>query len=86
MKRRDFLSLLGLTVGTVLIPAPVARLIRETCVMGWQLLIIPPRSSKSSTLYAVHEYGDYILHFGDPNAEPELPTWGEFIDSRGGFE
>ena len=23
------------------------------------------------------------LHFGDPDAEPPVPTWGEFIDSRG---
>lgn len=83
MKRRDFLSLLGLSFGSVLIPAPVARLIRDTCVLGGQSLIIPPRSSKSSIIYAVHEYGDYHLHFGDPDAEPPLPTWEEFIDSRG---
>jgi hypothetical protein len=83
MKRRDFLSLLGLSAGSTLIPAPVARLIRETCVLGGQPLIISPRSSKSSIIYAVHEYGDYHLHFGDPDAEPPLPTWEEFIDSRG---
>ncbi|MCX6965493.1 MAG: hypothetical protein NTW41_09110 [Verrucomicrobia bacterium] len=82
MKRRDFLSLLGLSAGSVLIPAPVARLIRETCVLGGQPLISPPRSSKSSIIYAVNEYGDYHFHFGDPNAEPPLPTWEEFIDSR----
>jgi hypothetical protein len=31
----------------------------------------------------VDDYGDYTLHFGDPDAEPPLPTWEEFIDSRG---
>ena len=83
MKRRDFLSLLGLSAGSVLIPAPVARLIRDTCVLNGQALNLAPASKHSSIIYAVYEYGDYHLHFGDPNAEPELPTWEEFIDSRG---
>ena len=62
MKRRDFLSLLGLSAGSVLIPAPVAMLIRDTCVLNGQPLIIPPRSRTYSTIYAVYEYGDYHLH------------------------
>jgi hypothetical protein len=82
MKRRDFLSLCGLAAGSVIIPAPIARLIRDTCVLGGQPLIIPPQSKNASILYAVCDYGDYTLHFGDPNAEPDLPTWQEFIDSR----
>ncbi|MEI8284240.1 MAG: hypothetical protein WCG52_04530 [bacterium] len=82
MKRRDFLSLCGLAVGSVIIPAPIARLIRDTCVLGGQALIIPPQSKNASILYAVYEYGDYTLHFGDPEAEPPIPTWEEFIDSR----
>jgi hypothetical protein len=82
MKRRDFLSLCGLVAGSVIIPAPIARLIRDTCVLGGQPLIIPPQSKNASILYAVYEYGDYTLHFGDPEAEPPIPTWEEFIDSR----
>jgi hypothetical protein len=82
MKRRDFLSLCGLAAGSVLIPAPIARLIRDTCVLGGQPLIVPPQSKNASILYAVYDYGDYTLHFGDPNAEPPVPTWEEFIDSR----
>lgn len=83
MKRRDFLTLCGLTAGSVLIPAPVARLIRDTCVLDGKPLVLPRRFKNSSTIYAVNEYGDYTLHFGDQNAEPDLPTWEDFIDSRG---
>lgn len=82
MKRRDFLSLLGLASGSVLIPKPVARLIRDTCVLNGQPLVISPLSKNSSILYAVYEFGDYHLHLGDPDAEPELPTWQDFADSR----
>ena len=70
MKRRDFLSLCGLAAGSVLIPAPIARLIRDTCVLGGQPLIVPPQSKNASILYAVYDYGNYTLHFGDPDAEP----------------
>lgn len=82
MKRCDFLSLCGLTAGSVLIPAPIARLIRDTCVLGGQPLIVLPQSKNASILYAVYDYGNYTLHFGDPDAEPPIPTWEEFIDSR----
>jgi hypothetical protein len=82
MRRRDFLTLCGLAAGSVLIPAPIARLIRDTCVLGGQPLILTPRSNNASLIYAVYDYGDYTLHFGDPDAEPSLPTWEEFIDSR----
>jgi hypothetical protein len=83
MKKRDFLTLCGLAAGSVLIPAPIARLIRDTCVLSGQPLILTPRSNNASMIYAVYDYGDYTLHFGDPDAEPSLPTWEEFIDSRG---
>jgi hypothetical protein len=83
MKRRDFLSLFGLAAGSVLIPTPVARLIRDTCVLNGQPLVIAPPTKHSSILYAVYEYGDYHLHLGDPNAPAPVPTWEEFVDSRG---
>jgi hypothetical protein len=82
MKRRDFLTLCGLAAGSVIIPAPIARLIRDKCVLAGEPLIITPPRAKFSTIYAVHDYGDYTLHFGDPDAEPPVPTWEEFIDSR----
>ena len=82
MKRRDFLTLSGLALGSILIPSSVARLIRETCVENGEPLIITPRTSKS-VLYAVDEGGDYTFHWGDPYAEPEPPTWGEYLDMRG---
>jgi hypothetical protein len=40
MKRREFLTLCGLAAGSALIPHPIARLIRETCVLGGQPLIL----------------------------------------------
>ena len=82
MKRRDFLTLSGLALGSILIPSQVARLIRETCVENGEPLIITPRSSKA-ILYAVNEGGDYTFHWGDPFAEPEPPTWEEYLDMQG---
>jgi hypothetical protein len=82
MKRRDFLTLCGLAAGSVLIPAPIARFIRDTCVLGGKPLILPQRSNHASLIYAVSECGVYTLHFGDPDAEPPIPTWREFIESR----
>ncbi len=83
MKRRDFLTLCGLAAGSVLIPKSIARLIRDTCVLAGQPLVLPRHSKAGSIIYAVYEYGDYTLHFGDPDAEPFVPNWREFIDSRG---
>ncbi len=34
MKRRDFLTQCGLAIGSVIIPAPIARLIRYTCALA----------------------------------------------------
>jgi hypothetical protein len=61
MKRRDFLTLCGLAAGSVIIPAPIALLIRDTCVLGWQPLIIPPQSKNDSILFAICDYGDSLL-------------------------
>lgn len=81
MKRRDFLTLSGLVLGSVLIPASVARLIRETCVDQEKPLLILPRSIRG-TIYAVKESSYYTLHLGDPDAEPEPPTWSEWFYDR----
>jgi hypothetical protein len=43
MKRRDFLTLSGLALGSLLIPASVARAIRESCVLQREPLLVPPR-------------------------------------------
>ncbi len=83
MNRRDFLSIFGISVGAILIPAPVARLIRDTCVLQEKPLIVPPVSNNYSTIYAIRKYGDYILHYGDPDQKPDVPTWGEFAQDRG---
>jgi hypothetical protein len=57
MRRRDFLSLCGLAAGSCLVPAAVARIIRETCVLADQPYLILPRSPRD-TLYA---YGSGLL-------------------------
>jgi hypothetical protein len=82
MNRRDFLTLSGLALGSVLIPSSVARLIWETCVENGEPLLITPRSSRS-ILYAVDDCGSYTFHCGDPYAEPEPPTWDEYLDMNG---
>ena len=83
MNRRDFLSIFGISVGSVLIPAPVARLIRDTCVLQQKPLITPPASLNCSKIYAIREYRDYTLHYGNPDQEPDVPTWREFAEDRG---
>lgn len=83
MKRRDFLTLCGLATGSVIVPPPIARLIRDTSVLAGEPLVIATPRAKFSTIYAASDYGDYALHFGDPDAEPDLPSWRDFIDSRG---
>lgn len=63
VKRRDFLTLCGLAAGSVLIPKPIARLIRDTCVLAGQPLILPHYFKGGSNIYAVHDGGDYTLQF-----------------------
>jgi hypothetical protein len=82
MNRRSFLTLSGLASGSILIPATLARRIRETCIGNQQPLILAPEEA-GTTLYAVENYGSYILHLGDPNEEPNYPTLREFIEDRG---
>ena len=82
MKRRDFFTLSGLALGSILIPSSVARLIRDTCVENGEPLLFTPRSSRS-LLYAVDDCGSYTFHIGDPYAEPEPPNWDEYLEMRG---
>ena len=82
MKRRDFLTLSGLALGSVLIPSSVARMIRETCVLQERPLLITPRDART-TLYVTGEDGSFTLHLGDPYAEPDPPTWEDWLDGRG---
>jgi hypothetical protein len=82
MNRRSFLSLSGLVSGSTLIPADLARRIHETCIGNRQPLIIAPEGALHS-LYALENSGGYMLHLGDPNAEPDYPTLREFIEERG---
>ena len=82
MNRRSFLTLSGLASGSILIPATLARRIRETCIGNQQPLILAPEEV-GSTLYAIENYGGYMLHLGDPNEEPDYPTLREFIEDRG---
>jgi hypothetical protein len=82
MNRRSFLTLSGLASGSILIPATLARRIRETCIGNQQPLILAPEEA-GTTLYAVENYNSYLLHLGDPNEEPDYPTLREFIEDRG---
>jgi hypothetical protein len=82
MNRRHFLSLSGLVSGGCLIPASLARRIRETCIGNQQPLILAPEEALTQ-LYAQDNYGSFLLHLGDPNEEPEYPTLREFIEDKG---
>ncbi len=82
MKRRHFLSFAGFGAGSCLVPAVIARRIHDVCIGASQPLILAPDHAHSC-LYAEESYGNYILHLGDPNAEPDYPTLREFIEDRG---
>jgi len=83
MNRRHFLSLSGLVSGGCLIPASLARRIRETCIGNRQPLILAPAQALTR-LYAQKNYGSsFLLHLGDPHEEPEYPTLREFIEDKG---
>jgi hypothetical protein len=82
MNRRHFLTLAGASAGSFWIPGIIARRIRDVCLGNSQPLILAPASHRFD-LYAQESYGGYFLHLGDPDEEPEYPTLGEFIESRG---
>ena len=87
MKRRDFLSLCGLAAGSCLVPDAIARAIRDTCVLADRPYLILPRNP-SSTLYALTTDGttDFMLHYGDPFAASNPPTWNEYFDEFEGID
>lgn len=82
MKRRNFLSLAGITSGSCLISSSIARRIHEVCIGASQPLVLAPENY-SLELYAEESYGNYLLHLGDPEEEPEYPTYREFIERQG---
>ena len=86
MKRRDFLSLCGLAAGSCLVPDAIARVIRDTCVLADQPYLILPRDPRD-TLYALTTDGttDFMLHYGDPFAASDPPTWNEYFEEFEGF-
>ena len=87
MRRRDFLSLCGLAAGSCLVPAAVARIIRETCVLAREPYLILPRDP-SNTLYALSTDGkfEFMLHLGDPCEEKTPPTWRDYFDEYEGID
>jgi hypothetical protein len=86
VQRRDFLSLCGLVAGSCLVPDAIARVIRDTCVLADQPYLILPRDP-SDTLYALTTDGttDFMLHYGDPFAANDPPTWNEYFQEFEGF-
>jgi len=82
MKRRDFLKLLGLSTGSLLLPEGVAQLIRDTCVLNNKPLIIEPPTI-TSVIIAMKEYDNFQFHIGDPYADPVPPSWEEWLSDQG---
>ena len=81
MKRRNFLMLSGLSAGSFLVPAAIARRIRDVCLGNSQPLILAP-DRFSFDLYAQESCGHYLLHLGNPEDELEYPTLREFIENK----
>ena len=82
MKRRGFLNLFCASTGSCLIPANIARIIREVGTGASRPAMLAP-SNPAFDLFAQEQYGSYLLHLGDPCAEPDYPTLREFIDDKG---
>lgn len=82
MKRRGFLNLFCSSAGSCLVPASIAARIDQICIRERRPLLLAP-DNYVTELYAVDQCGSYILHLGDPNAEPDYPTFREFIEDKG---
>ena len=82
MKRRGFLSIIAGAGGSFLLPPAVSRRIEEICSGACDPRVLSP-SVPSLTLLAQENLGGYILHLGDPDAEPCYPSLREFIENKG---
>ena len=82
MNRRNFLMLSGAAGGSCLIPAAIARRIRDICLGNSQPLILAPERF-AFDIHAEECFGRYTLHLGDPNEEPDYPTLREFVEDKG---
>jgi hypothetical protein len=80
MKQREFLSVTGAARGAAGIPTPVARKIRETCILGGAPLSFPQTQRNPLILHAVWKGDGFLLNLGHPDEEPRLPTWAELIE------
>lgn len=82
VKRRDFMTLSGLTVGSCLLDSKVSRMIRETCLNNGQPYLIQP-DKFTTEITAVTSGGEFALHIGDPYEDPNPPTWRDYLGDRG---
>lgn len=82
MKRRDFMTLSGLVTGSCLFEPRFARLVRDICINEARPFMAAPTGSRTM-LHAVGQLGRFHLHLGDPNEEPEHPTWGDYLEDQG---
>lgn len=82
MRRREFLKVLGTISGSLLLPTPIARQIRESCILNKKPLLILPPDAKVEIL-AVHDGWDYTLHIGDPDELLVTPSWAEWFEEQG---
>ena len=82
MNRRNFLMLSDTAGSSCLIPAMVARRIRDFCLGNNQPLSLAP-ARFSFDLHSEECFGRYTPHLGDPNGEPDYPSLREFIGDKG---
>lgn len=82
MKRRSFLSIVAGCYASCVVPPRIARRIHEVSTGASDPRVLAP-AQFDLTLLAQENYGSYMLHLGDPEAEPDYPTMREYIESRG---
>jgi hypothetical protein len=81
--RRGFLtSFLSAGAGQLLFPDPIDRILRHVWDTGRPLL--EPTPGPIQTLLTLHDDDEgYVLHEGDPYAQPPVLTWREYLLKRG---
>lgn len=82
MKRRGFISIIAGAGGSFLLPPAVLRQIKEIRSGIADPRILAP-DQPALILSAHKSFEGYIIHLGDPAAEPDYPTVEEYIESRG---